>query len=380
MLPTGNKQVGDLGVERCAGAGRAAADACSSSKSPRRMRKQGKVASGAGASRAWPTAVWIQVTGAITARPIGRRARQRAAATGSGRDRSSAMIPPPPAPRRITASSDRKPRRPRLETSVSVGAAMHLDRNLRPQSGESLRRRVARRAVRLRRAASGCRCSSRPRCRCRRSRSNTRWPGASPQEVEQEIVIEQEEQLKSVEGITKLSSESMPTRWASITLEFGVGTDMEEALLEGQQPPAAGARVSGGRRRAGDQHGQLVGPADRLVHSQPAVRRRTKSSTPSPSEHPELADELEPVRKRAQHRRWRCCGCDSWPRNIPKFKELLPPDDLDVTKLRRFAEDEIEARFERVPGVSQSNVIRRVGRRIAGRRRSGEAGRPAAHA
>ncbi len=40
----------------------------------------------------------------------------------------------------------------------------------------------------------------------------------------------------------------------------------------------------------------------------------------------------------------------------PEFDELLPPD-LDVTKLRRFAEDEIEARFERVPGVSQSNVI-----------------------
>ncbi len=28
-----------------------------------------------------------------------------------------------------------------------------------------------------------------------------------------------------------------------------------------------------------------------------------------------------------------------------------------MTKLRRFAEDEIEARFERVTGVSQSNVI-----------------------
>ena len=28
----------------------------------------------------------------------------------------------------------------------------------------------------------------------------TRWPGASPQEVEREIVLEQEEQLKSVEA------------------------------------------------------------------------------------------------------------------------------------------------------------------------------------
>ena len=58
----------------------------------------------------------------------------------------------------------------------------------------------------------------------------TRWPGASPQEVEQEIVIEQEEQLKSVEGVTKLSSESMDSL-GTITMEFGVGTDMEEAPL-----------------------------------------------------------------------------------------------------------------------------------------------------
>src|SRR3990170_7983587 len=56
----------------------------------------------------------------------------------------------------------------------------------------------------------------------------TRWPGASPQEVEQEIVIEQEEQLKSVEGITKLSSESMDSV-GRITMEFRVGADMEES-------------------------------------------------------------------------------------------------------------------------------------------------------
>src|SRR5690606_30546667 len=43
-------------------------------------------------------------------------------------------------------------------------------------------------------------------------------------------------------------------------------------------------------------------------------------------------------------------------RKDPRFNEILPPPDLDVTKLRRFAEDEIEARFERVAGVSQSNV------------------------
>ena len=36
---------------------------------------------------------------------------------------------------------------------------------------------------------------------------------------------------------------------------------------------------------------------------------------------------------------------------------LLPHEGINVTKLRRYAEDEIEARFERIPGVSQSNVL-----------------------
>src|SRR5262245_12047318 len=57
----------------------------------------------------------------------------------------------------------------------------------------------------------------------------TFWPGASPQEVEQEIVSEQEEQLTSVEGVTKLSSQSMDSRGV-ISMEFRVGTDMEESL------------------------------------------------------------------------------------------------------------------------------------------------------
>src|SRR6187401_2741154 len=58
----------------------------------------------------------------------------------------------------------------------------------------------------------------------------TRWPGASPQEVEKEIVQEQEEQLQSVEGLQKLSSESMDSM-GRIILEFAVDADMNKALL-----------------------------------------------------------------------------------------------------------------------------------------------------
>ena len=35
---------------------------------------------------------------------------------------------------------------------------------------------------------------------------STRWPGASAQEVEREIIEEQEEQLKSVEGLDEFKS------------------------------------------------------------------------------------------------------------------------------------------------------------------------------
>ncbi|MEX2026576.1 MAG: efflux RND transporter permease subunit, partial [Pirellulaceae bacterium] len=59
----------------------------------------------------------------------------------------------------------------------------------------------------------------------------TTWPGASPQEVEKEIIQEQEEQLKSVEGVRKISSESMDSM-GQVTLEFPVGTNMQEALLK----------------------------------------------------------------------------------------------------------------------------------------------------
>src|SRR5439155_17654876 len=59
----------------------------------------------------------------------------------------------------------------------------------------------------------------------------TAWPGASPQEVEQEIVQEQEEQLKSVEGVRKISYERMDSLGRA-TLEFPVGTNMQEAMLK----------------------------------------------------------------------------------------------------------------------------------------------------
>lgn len=58
----------------------------------------------------------------------------------------------------------------------------------------------------------------------------TIWPGAAPAEIEREIVNPQEEQLKGLDGLETMVSRSLTGR-AEITLEFGIGTNMDRALL-----------------------------------------------------------------------------------------------------------------------------------------------------
>ena len=58
----------------------------------------------------------------------------------------------------------------------------------------------------------------------------TRWSGASPLEVEREIVDVQEEELKNLEGLDKIKSESRDGM-AYINLMFEIGTETDEALL-----------------------------------------------------------------------------------------------------------------------------------------------------
>jgi HAE1 family hydrophobic/amphiphilic exporter-1 len=57
---------------------------------------------------------------------------------------------------------------------------------------------------------------------------STFWPGASAQEVEKEIVDEQEEQLKSIEGLEEFKSESSDSM-GMILLKFTVGTNLADA-------------------------------------------------------------------------------------------------------------------------------------------------------
>lgn len=59
---------------------------------------------------------------------------------------------------------------------------------------------------------------------------STTWVGASPGEIEKEIIEKQEEYLKSVEGLLEMTSESEDSR-ATITLEFPAGTDLTGAVV-----------------------------------------------------------------------------------------------------------------------------------------------------
>ena len=58
----------------------------------------------------------------------------------------------------------------------------------------------------------------------------TIWSGATPYEVEKDIVEEQEEVLKGIQRLTLMESSSFNGR-GEITLTFEVGTDIDAALL-----------------------------------------------------------------------------------------------------------------------------------------------------
>ncbi len=182
----------------------------------------------------------------------------------------------------------------------------------------------------------------------------TRWPGASPQEVEQEIIVEQEEQLKGVEGLTKMSSESSDSM-GMITLEFLVGTEMQQSVVD------VIGRLEQVPEYPEDADKPVISTAN--ANNSPIAWFILSPRYPTAedfenfiSKYPDLKPQIERVRNASSEGlgmlRLRILA-----REHEQVNELLPPADLDVTKLRRFAEDEIEARFERVAGISQSNVI-----------------------
>ncbi len=181
----------------------------------------------------------------------------------------------------------------------------------------------------------------------------TRWRGASPQEVEREIIQEQEEQLQSVEGVTKMTSESMDSM-GRIILEFAVGTDMSEALVK------VNARLQQVPEYPEDADPPVISTSN--ASDRPIAWFILNQRTPSAEElnalqeqHPDLQEPLESVR-RAQNPGLAIFRLKALAQKDPRVKALMPPE-MDLTTLRRFVEDFIEARFERVEGVSNANVF-----------------------
>ncbi len=58
----------------------------------------------------------------------------------------------------------------------------------------------------------------------------TVWSGATPYEVEKEVIEKQEETLKGLQGLTRMESASYNSS-GEITLSFAIGTDLDDALL-----------------------------------------------------------------------------------------------------------------------------------------------------
>jgi HAE1 family hydrophobic/amphiphilic exporter-1 len=181
----------------------------------------------------------------------------------------------------------------------------------------------------------------------------TTWPGASPQEVESEIIQAQEEQLQSVEGLQKMSSESMDSR-GQITLEFAVGTPISDALLN------VNTRLQQVRQYPEDADEPVIATsniADRFIAWFILTPQRPSNELidKAIAQNPELKGELERVR-RSHNPGLAIFRLRELAEKHPQLRDLLPPD-IDVTKLRRFCTDFIETRLERVEGVSNANVL-----------------------
>ena len=133
---------------------------------------------------------------------------------------------------------------------------------------------------------------------------STSWPGASPQDIEKEILVEQDEFLRNVTGLERLESTASFGR-GTIELEFPFGTDINDALI----------RVS-----------------------------NALSQVPN---YPENVDEPR-------------ISADSFSENSFAFYSIkaLPgnPMSRNILEETDWIEDNIKTRIERVPGLSSADI------------------------
>lgn len=135
-------------------------------------------------------------------------------------------------------------------------------------------------------------------------RVDTGWPGATPQDIEKEILIEQERYLRTLPNLLRMESLAETGR-ARVELEFPFGVDTNEALI------------------------------------------RVSNALSQVSGYPENVDQPRLI-------------SSSFSENAFMYYNLLPqegnPLGLDIDLMADFVEDELRPRMERVPGVSEVEV------------------------
>ncbi len=133
----------------------------------------------------------------------------------------------------------------------------------------------------------------------------TVWPGATPQDVEKEILVEQEEYLRNLPNLSRIVASAEGSR-AFIQLEFPLGTDMTDMMIR-------------------------VNTAINQVPS-----------------YPENVDEPR-------------IFASSFSNNAFMFFSVTPldgnPRELDMDLMRGFVEDNVRPRMSRVLGVSEVSVF-----------------------
>ncbi|RMF41926.1 MAG: efflux RND transporter permease subunit [Planctomycetota bacterium] len=184
----------------------------------------------------------------------------------------------------------------------------------------------------------------------------TRWPGASPQEIEREIIQEQEEQLAAVEGLVKMTSNCRSGE-GEIVLEFAIGTDIGDAMMR------VNTRLQQVRNYPINAQEPVIEASD---NSDSPIARFALTARPPSTEqltafvaaHPDLADLLRPAlrTKNTGLRVFRLQELyEAHGQDHPELKELLPPE-IDLQEVRKLSENIIEPRLERVPGVAEADT------------------------
>ncbi len=184
----------------------------------------------------------------------------------------------------------------------------------------------------------------------------TSWPGASPQEIEREIVQEQEEQLAAIEGLIKMTSQCRSGQ-ADITLEFVVGTDIGDAMMR------VNTRLQQVREYPITAREPVIEASD---NSDSPIARFALTARPPTLEtirafqveHPELSADLEPAVS-AMNTGLRVFRLQEIYNRLrdkhPELIELLPPE-VDLQEVRKLSEDIIEPQLERVAGVAEAET------------------------